>query len=151
MYRRPQLDIMQRVRELGALNPKRDAFHREKRRKLCKRQRGRRRPRKQGPLNQPDWSLYECTNTETACKGPTGVCTRTSLHAYYDFQLSAFMLFLSVQTNMFPILVLSLGLFTFCVQFQCVSFSFIILLFYTICHIIWCQILLLSLRRLFVF
>ena len=65
MYRDPQLDIMQKLRDLGTLNPKREIFYRKKRQKLCKSQKVRRILRKQGPLYQPDQSLYELTETET--------------------------------------------------------------------------------------
>lgn len=37
---------------------------------------GRKTPRKQDPLNQQDWHMYELTEAEAPCAGTARVCTR---------------------------------------------------------------------------
>lgn len=96
IYRDLQTDIVQRVRDSGILNPKRNVstntvpplrIHRamgKVRQNRGKRWREWRTSRKQGPLSKQD----NHTETGAACRRSARICTRTFVFIYHSFQFS---------------------------------------------------------------
>jgi hypothetical protein len=86
---------------------------------------------KKHPLNKHEQSSYELTGTEAACQGLHRAAPGL-LHIYYGLPISVSIKLLSEQTNASLVFMTSLVLFSLCllvcfIQFQRVSFCFIIL------------------------